>query len=197
MTPFEVYKDYLSLRNHFNSPGYDYFKYNGKSSGSIDSFNKRKDKFFFEKMAKHRDPHGLMLANFVHNPKSWIREMAYDESAEQIYMEWLKRNQSLTYIISGDLKKLNENFNENFIVKDNQHPILLKLFCSDTITTETLCVLVDIVRCYKHWDKELKGDIIWDEVRLLLRKYTPFLKYEKEKIRKIVVDFFADLQYNK
>jgi hypothetical protein len=186
-----VYKDYLALRNHFNSPGYDYFKYNGKVSGSIDSFNKRKDKFFFEKMAKHRDAHNLMLANFIQNPKCWIRELAYDDSSEQIYLDWLKRSQSLTYVISGDLKKLDEKFDENFIVRDNQHPILLKLFCSDSISTETLCVLVDISRCFKHWDKELNGDVVWDDIKLLIKKYTPFIKYDREKIQKILIDNFS------
>jgi hypothetical protein len=97
MTPFEVYRDYIALRNHFNSKSYDYFKYGGKSSGNVDSFNKRKDKFFFEKLAKHRDPHHLMLANFAVNPKSWIKEMAYSENAEAVYMDWLKRSQSLTH----------------------------------------------------------------------------------------------------
>jgi T4 gene Gp59 loader of gp41 DNA helicase/T4 gene Gp59 loader of gp41 DNA helicase C-term len=191
MTPFETYKDYLSLKNHFNSHGYDYFKYKGKVSGSIDSFNKRKDKFFFEKVAKHRDAHNLMLANFIQNPKCWIRELAYDESAEQIYLDWLKRGQSLTYVVSGDLKKLNEKFDENFIVRDNQHPILLKLFCSNSISVETLCVLVDISRCFKHWDKELNGDVVWDNIKLLIKKYTPFIKYDREKIQKILIDIFS------
>jgi hypothetical protein len=68
-TAYEAYKDYLALRNHFNNEKYDYFLYNGKVSGSVASFEKRKDRFFFEKLAKHRDPHGLMVANFVYNPK--------------------------------------------------------------------------------------------------------------------------------
>jgi hypothetical protein len=49
MSAFEVYKDYLALKNHFSNKNYDYFKYKGKVRTSIDSFNKRKDKIFFEK----------------------------------------------------------------------------------------------------------------------------------------------------
>jgi len=191
MTSFEVYKDYLALKNHFNILGYNYFRYNSKITANLESFNKRKDKFPFEKVAKHRDAHNLMLANFIQNPKCWIRELAYDDSSEQIYLDWLKRSQSLTYVVSGDLKKLDEKFDENFIVRDNQHPILLKLFCSDSISTETLCVLVDISRCLKHWDKELNGDVVWDDIKLLIMKYTPFIKYDREKIQKILIDNFS------
>jgi len=191
MTSFEVYKDYLALKNHFNILGYNYFRYNSKITANLESFNKRKDKFLFEKVAKHRDAHNLMLANFIQNPKCWIRELAYDDSSEQIYLDWLKRSQSLTYVVSGDLKKLDEKFDENFIVRDNQHPILLKLFCSDSISIETLCVLVDISRCLKHWDKELNGDVVWDDIKLLIKKYTPFIKYDREKIQKILIDNFS------
>jgi hypothetical protein len=35
MTPFEVYKKYLALKNHFTKDSYDYFKYGGKVSASV------------------------------------------------------------------------------------------------------------------------------------------------------------------
>ena len=188
MTGYEAYKLYLALKNHFNSAGYDFFKYNGKGSGSTASFDKRKDKIFFDKLAKHRDPKELIIANLVKNPKYWVRDLAYSEEAEQNYLNWIKRQQSLTYLISSDLSKLDENFNDNFIVKKNEHPYLLRLYCSGTISTETLCVLVDLTGCYKHWSTNLKGDPVWEEIGLLIKKYTPFIKYDREKLKKIMVD---------
>ena len=49
VSPFETYQHYLSLKNHFTNPKYDFFKYGAKTRASITSFNKRKDKYFFEK----------------------------------------------------------------------------------------------------------------------------------------------------
>ena len=49
MTPFDCYKLFLSLKNHFIKSNYDYFKYCGKSNASLTSFNARKDKYFFER----------------------------------------------------------------------------------------------------------------------------------------------------
>ena len=54
MTGFEVYKMYLALKQHFTKDNYDYQKYNGKVSASEKSFEERRDRFFFKKLAtKH------------------------------------------------------------------------------------------------------------------------------------------------
>jgi len=65
MSAFECYKEYVALKNHFTQKSYDYVKYNGKTSVKADSFNSRKDKIFFEKLAKHKDPKGFLIANLV------------------------------------------------------------------------------------------------------------------------------------
>lgn len=192
MTPFEVYRDYLALRNHFNSSSYDYFKYQGKGSASADSFNKRKDRFFFEKLAKHRDPHGFMLANFVNDPKTWIRDMAYSDASEKVYLGWLKRKDSLTYTLKSDLAKLSFPFDSNFTVKDGQLSYILVLLLGDEINVETVCILMDLVGCYPYWNKQLKDDVVWQEVGQRIKKYAPFVKYDREKVKGIVLDFFSE-----
>ena len=40
VTPFDAYKSYLGLKNHFTKPKYDYHKYCGKSRASLQSFYK-------------------------------------------------------------------------------------------------------------------------------------------------------------
>jgi len=192
MTPYEVYRDYLALRNHFNSDSYDYFKYNGKGSANPSSFNSRKDRFFFEKVAKHRDPHNFMLANFVKDPKTWIRDIAYSEDSEKVYLDWVKRKESLTYLIRNDLDKLKFPFDSNFLVKDRQLSYILTLQLGNKINLETTCVLVDLVGCYGYWNKQLKDDVIWQDIGKMIKKYTPFISYDKAKVKKIVLDFFAD-----
>lgn len=192
MTPFEVYKDYLALRNHFNNPGYDYFKYNGKVSGSVESFEKRKDKVFFEKLAKHRDPHGLMVANFVFNNKCWIRDIAYGEMASKTYEDWTKRIQSMAYTVRNDLSHFDEDFDSNFTVEDNSHPRCLQLYLGGDITRETFTVLVDLTECIKHWDKKLADDFMWQDTRIGYFKYLPFLNYDKTKVKQVLVDFFSN-----
>ena len=52
MTGIEVYKMYLSLKLHFTSKSFDYFKYGNSAKASPSSFDKRKDKFFFVKLSR-------------------------------------------------------------------------------------------------------------------------------------------------
>ena len=52
VSPFETYQHYLSLKNHFTNPKYDFFKYGAKTRASVTSFNKRKDKYWFEKTSR-------------------------------------------------------------------------------------------------------------------------------------------------
>ena len=77
VTPFETYQHYLSLKNHFANPKYDFFKYGAKTSASITSFNKRRDKYWFEKTSrKYNDKEvvDFLVSNFVSadNPQNLL-----------------------------------------------------------------------------------------------------------------------------
>lgn len=193
MTPYEVFQDYVALKQHFTSKSYDFFKYHGKTRAATpDNYNHRKDKIFFMKLAKHKDPRNFLVANFVESDK-WIGDLAYNESAQENYVNWQKRTQSLTYIFSNEIKQLPEPLNHNFVVKDHQHPKALRLYLSKQISIETLIILIDIVRCWSHWQKELEDDIIWKEVSLKLVKYKPFLSYDRTKMKQVLLDYFSEV----
>ena len=68
VTPFETYKSYLGLKNHFTKEKYDYHKYCGKSRATVQSFYKRKDRFFFEKLSRQKNDEEVIdffVSNFV------------------------------------------------------------------------------------------------------------------------------------
>ena len=192
MQPFECYKEYVALKNHFTQKGYDYVKYNGETRVKIEGFNARRDRFFFQKLAKHEDPKGFIIANLLENEKSWIGDIAYNERAQTCYLEWVKKIQSITYQFKNDMSCLMPSFNDNFITEDNNHPFVLKLFLRKDISLETLVILVDMTGCFKHWNKCMKDDPVWDSISLKIVKYRPFLNYDVDKIKSIVVDKFEE-----
>ena len=192
MSAFECYQEYLALKNHFSKPTYDYFRYNGKMKVNVSSFEKRKDKLFFQKLAKHPDVHNFLIANLSENEKSWIRELAYSEEAEKTYKSWLKRQQSLSYVFKQELGNLDTRFNENLICRDNEHPFLLKLYLGKQVSLDTLCLLLDISGAKKHWDSKMQYDLIWDTIRIKVEKYSPFITCDKDKIKNIVLDYFDE-----
>ena len=84
MSPFDCYKTYLALKNHFTKESYDYFTYNKKTRASLQSFYKRRDRFWFEKISRQKDEKEIedfFVANFVscNDPETlWIGEMIKD-----------------------------------------------------------------------------------------------------------------------
>ena len=42
--PFETYKTYLAMKQHFTKDKYDYHKYCGWSRATVQAFNKRKER---------------------------------------------------------------------------------------------------------------------------------------------------------
>jgi hypothetical protein len=158
------------------------------------SFNKRKDKYWFEKTSrKYSDEQVLnfLLANFVNadTPQNlWIGEII--NSGERTYAEWMRRRQSLTYIFKEQSEKLlSENDLERLFSCSKGHPLVLKKYLGGEISLETLTILEKVFSFAKDFDKRLK-DPVWESVSLKLKKYLPFINinvFEFKKLLKEVV----------
>jgi hypothetical protein len=191
MTPFEAYVLYCALKQHFTSASYDFNKYHGKVKLSIESFEKRGDRFFYAKLAKRKDLKEYLISNFIATgPKIWVGDLVNSVDAETIFMNWKKRTQSLSYYFEEDLKNCLTNLDENLIIRDNQHPHLLKLFLRKKISLETLIILNELLGFFKHWNKKLSDDIIWKDVYIICEKYRPFMLYDINKMKKIALNIF-------
>lgn len=190
MTAFEVYQKYLALKSHFTRDSYDFHKYGGKVNASVKSFESRRDRFYFDKLAKLRDPTSFILANVIHNKDIWVGDLL-NEQSERRYKEWLKRNQSLAYNFRCEVGQLEPNFDDNFTVEPGTHPRLLKSFLGGRVSLETLIILVHLTKCFGKWDKALRDDPIWQDVAKKIVKYYPFMRYDPKKYREIVLDVFS------
>jgi hypothetical protein len=190
VTPFETYQHYLSLKNHFTNPKYDFFKYGGKSRATLTSFNKRKDKYWFEKSSrKYSDKEivDFLVSNFVStdNPQNlWIGEII--NSGERTYAEWMKRQQSLTYLFKEQSEELFSEIKlDDALNCSKGHPPVLKRFLSGKITLETLVIYDRIFLFGNMFDKKLL-DPVWETVSLKIKKYNPFLNIDVFQFKKIL-----------
>ena len=190
VTPFETYRTYLSMKSHFTNPKYDFIKYGGKSRATMTSFNKRKDKYWFEKTSrKYSDQEiiDFLLANFVStdNPQNlWIGEII--NSGERNYSQWMKRKQSLTYLFKEQSNELlfQQDLKEVFNCSKG-HPPLLKKYLGGEISLETLTILEKVFSFRKEFDKKLK-DPVWETVSMKIKKYIPFLNINVLHYKKIL-----------
>ena len=178
------------MKSHFTNRKYDFFKYGGKSRATMSSFNKRKDKYWFEKTSrKYSDEEVLdfLLANFVNadTPQNlWIGEII--NSGERTYAEWMRRKQSLTYIFREQSEKLlSETDLEKLFSCSKGHPLVLKRYLGGEISLETLMILEKVFSFAKDFDKKLQ-DPVWETVSLKLRKYSPFLNINVFTYKKVL-----------
>ncbi len=190
VTPFETYRTYLSMKSHFTNPKYDFIKYGGKSRATITSFNKRKDKYWFEKTSrKYSDQEVIdfLLSNFVNatNPQNlWIGEII--NSGERTYADWKMRQQSLTYMFREQSENLlSENDLSKVFSCSKGHPLLLKKYLGGEISLETLSILEKIFSFQKNFDKKL-DDPVWETVSMKLKKYLPFLNINVFQFKKVL-----------
>ena len=196
VTPYETYQTYLSMKSHFTNRKYDFFKYGGKSRATMASFNKRKDKYWFEKTSrKYSDEEirNFLLANFVStdNPQNlWIGEII--NSGERNYSQWMKRKQSLTYLFKEQSNELlsDNNLNEVFDCSKG-HPPILKKYLGGEMSLETLTILERIFSFVQNFDKKLK-DPVWESVSLKLKKYIPFININVFQYKKILRDLINE-----
>ena len=132
MMPFDTYKTYLALKNHFTKDNYDYHKYCGKVRASVDSFYKRKDRFWFERVSRNKTDKEVLnyfVSNFVmaDDPGNlWIGVI--QREGDRNYTAWQKRVQSLTYVFKEETNGMFSEFkvDESFDCSAGHPPILRK-----------------------------------------------------------------------
>ena len=182
--PFESYKLYNALKLHFETDGYDAIKYHFKTSIKPTSFFKRKDKFFFAKLAKTYESElkEFYIANFKNDVK-YVGDML-NEGGERYYRDHKKIMESLTYQFQTDINKLNDmdvSFDSLLEAEENNHPLIVRLWMQDEILLETVVILDALTGFVERENKKITDTIIWPDIYRKIMKYKPFVKFNKDK----------------
>tara|TARA_R100001594_G_scaffold37254_2_gene67339 strand:+ start:1294 stop:1890 length:597 start_codon:yes stop_codon:yes gene_type:complete len=189
MMPFECYKTYLAMKNHFTKDKYDYHKYCGRSRASLQSFYKRKDRYFFEKMSRaHPDKEieDYFVANFASckDPETlWIGEII--KEGDSNFTQWKKKVQSLSYIFKEDVDVLFDRKLDDVFDCSQGHPHILKSYLGGYTTLETLVICDRILGYVKNFDSKL-NDPVWQTVSRRIKKYSPFLNINVPQYKKVL-----------
>jgi hypothetical protein len=190
MMPFDAYRCYLSLKNHFTKDHYDYIKYRGKTRATQQAFYKRKDRFWFEKFARQKNDKEVeefFVSNFIHttDPATmWIGEMM--KEGENRYIDWKKKIQSLSYIFKEEINLLFEDNEVNEVFDcSGGHPPILRNYLGGKISLETLVICDSVFEYRKDFDQKL-NDPVWETVSKKIKKYKPFLNIDVPKYKKIL-----------
>ena len=178
MDAADVYLMYCAIKAHFSRDNYDYHKFGGKTKIKRDSFYKRKDRFFFARLAKKyktkEEIEDYLVSNYIACKGAWVGKFEDD-----VYNEWKRRKQSLTYNFINEMTPYANRFEELFLWEDT-HPLLLREYMGKRVSMETLVILDELINFQKKWRDD---DIVWKDLKKLMNNYKKFLTFDKNKCR--------------
>lgn len=194
MDPFESYKLYNALKLHFETDGYDAIKYNYKSNVTPQSFFKRKDKYFFAKLAnKYEKNLKEFYVSQFKNTEKYVGDML-DEDAEKNYLEYKRIQESIHRVFEIDINKLSDQerkFDQLFMSCHGQLPLVIKLWMQEEIHLETVVILNSILGFIPRESKKISDTIIWPEMKRLIEKYEPFVNFSEDKCKNLLTKRFT------
>jgi hypothetical protein len=198
---FKAYRYYLAIKLHFTTDKFNVFENRGNVRGTREAFNARNDRYIFEKLAgKHDDDKEIIqffVSNFAYGNDTAIYA---GQEAEDNFLEWQKRKQSITKVFIDDLAAMLMHVETNklkhtaiFGFTDNEYPVALSMFIGGKITIETLRILDDITNVVEEWKNHSSVKYIWDDELRRVTKLTGFVKYDKIKLGKIFDHFKEEI----
>jgi len=200
---FKAWKTYMGIRLHFTGE-YDYFKYSGNAPwGTMASMEKYFSKFegrmrfsaqrtIFENLGKRFDDRQDLIFFYL---SQFTNDRTYPSVFESdLYEEYKERMNNFHFHLKRDveeiikyMKEYDKTFDELFIAEQVNHPAILKLGLSRTISVETFTTLDIILNFLPQMEKKLIDPASKDFIKLI-RSYKPFLAIGVEKEKKIIRD---------
>ena len=190
MNGFEVYKIYLAVKLHFTSKArsYDFHRHLGKTTARLETFTKRRDRYFFHKLSKSYNNNTIVdyfVSNFVTNTNLWVGDII-GKTGDDNYKQWSKKIEALHYYYEQDIDYILEQdykFDDLFKSVNGQHPPILKMFLSKKINFETVLILDEILSFTKQLNKNINEKVLWPKLYDRMIRYRAFLNYNLTKYK--------------
>lgn len=179
---------------------YDVVKYNWMIRVSDQAYTKRRDKYFFEKLADKftlQELCYIFISNLVANQDAWIGEIS-DSDALVFYREYIGRLNRLSTVFEDDIKniyyftkKIGVSLNE--IMEYNkkvQTSYIFKLLQSNVIGFETFLLLdsfLDLINKHDESSTAVGGDLIWSNYSVKLNAYKKLVDIDKATAKNLFI----------
>ena len=202
-TTFKAWVAYQGIYAHFTRD-YDYFKYKGKGNwNSIDSMqrsfakqevngNFSMQRKVFQNIGKTFTNKEALIFFYLSQFTNGIMWPTHFDS--DLYDEYVERMNNFDFTVKRDMMEIKKymdkfevEFDDIFKVDGINHPVILKLGLSKTISLETTAVLDMILGFVDNIDRTL-NDPLWNDHSVLIKNYKPFLEVDVVKQKKIIMD---------
>lgn len=191
-----VFMLYLMMKNHFNGK-YDVIKYHWTMRISDQAYNKRRDKYFFEKLSeKHmlKELTLIFMSNLVANQDAWIGDIS-DADAMVFYREYIGRLKRMKTQYEDDIKniyyfsqKVGESLSGIFeynIKGDSSY--IFKLLQSNVISFETFILLDSFLNIIDKHDNST-NNLVWSNYSTKLNAYKKILDVDADEAKRVFME---------
>lgn len=198
MNGLQAYRYYMAVKLHFTKDSFDVFK-NPNVKCSVSTFEKRHDRYLFEKLAKRYTSDKDLIQYYVSNFAYGHTDVIYEEEeSKTIYTKWIARKESISKVLQDDCSKIITYAEKHKITKEevlgltgNDIPAILKLLVSNQISIESVRIIDDYFDMIKLWSgislQFWKGDL------RRISKLKKFVRYDKQRIERILLSFKEEL----
>ena len=199
VTPLQAWNLVTSIKLHFEGK-LDAVKYRfSMKSLSAQAFEARKDRYFFEKLARRHSEFNECLwyvsANVMAG-KKWIGSMN-----EEPYIELRAYHESMQYRFSQEIKSVVERFSDFDDMLEANHrldgvrpPPILAAYSQDKVSIHGLAILQTLTGFLDREMPKVNDPLgLWTEHSLKARKYAQLLARELHipTYRQITIDAFT------
>jgi hypothetical protein len=172
---------------------------------SDNAYQKRRDKYFFEKLAekyKLKELTLIFISNLVANQDAWIGEIS-DADALVFYREYIGRLKQAKETFAEDVRNiyyfskkvevsaLQEIFDYNNKV---QSSYIFKLLQSNIISFETFLLLDSFLNIIDKHD-ELTDNLVWQNYSTKLKAYRKILQIDRNAAKKLFIETIKSCKY--
>lgn len=189
-----VYQLYLMLKHQMNGK-YDVIKTGWRIKVSDAAYNKRRDKYFFEKLSSKyslKELCYIFISNLVANQNAWIGEIS-DADALVFYREYIGKLQRMEQIFADDVKNiyyfarkkeipLGKIFEWN--TKGNSSYIF-KLLQTNIIGFETFLLLDSFLDIINKHNEAANNELVWSSFETKLQGYKKLLEIDAETAKNL------------
>ena len=196
---FQTYKYFMAIKLHLTTDRYDVFKSEGRVSGTRSTFEKRNDRFLFEKLGRKFTQPRELIEYFVANIAYGNKQVIYSSESDEYYDTWLKRKESRTYSFKQQLEYIRTHLEvnklkfEDLFDSEGNVPELLKLYVGGHIHLETMVIIDEYENFIPKW-KSL--ELLWGDQLRIINKIKKFVKYDKDKLQSIYLSFKEEFSEN-
>lgn len=177
-----------ALKLHFTTK-YDYIKYHGKTRFQVhEKFLMRKDRMLYYRIGCKYGSNRIVqffIANMIKNPGKWIADF-YGEGPDEVYSDWVTRTESVTRFFGEDMEHVFGWCRDNgvdpktiMVAENGKYPRLFDFLIKDLIYPETYVIMDKLTGFINAANCD---DAIWNDWNLRMRKYSPFLKIDRDMI---------------